>query len=93
MLWRQPMPYGRSIRYVGVARRKGAPPLAGRRGQRASQRAARALTPGVSGSTLLASRAVTWHLDTHRMAAAVAHFAPRVHVIDHVTGHDTRPAR
>ena len=94
VLWRQPMPYGRSIRYVGVARRKGAPPLAGRRGQRASQRAARALTPGVSGSTLLASRAVNlWHLDTHRMAAAVAHFAPRVHVIDHDTGHDTRPAR
>src|SRR5580693_172824 len=33
VLWRQPMPYGRSMRYVGVARRKGTRPLAGRRGQ------------------------------------------------------------
>src|ERR1700722_11800496 len=31
VLWRQPMPYGRSMRYVAVTRRKGAPPLAGRR--------------------------------------------------------------
>jgi hypothetical protein len=42
-----------------------------------------ALTPGVSGDTLLASRAVNlWRLDAHRMAAAVAHFAPAVRVID-----------
>jgi hypothetical protein len=83
------MPYGRSVRSAGGTRRKGAPPLAGRRGQRASQRAARALTPGVSGSTLLASRAVNlWHLDAPRMAAAVAHFAPGVRV----TGRDTKPA-
>jgi hypothetical protein len=87
VLWRQPMPYGRSVRYVGVARRKGTRPLAGRRGQRAAKAAARALTPGVSGNTLLASRAVNlWHLDTHRMAAAVAHFAPGVRVIDRDTG-------
>jgi hypothetical protein len=71
------MPYGRSVRYIGVARRKGTRPLAGRRGRRAAKAAARALTRGVSGDTLLASRAVNlWHLDTHRMAAAVAHFAP-----------------
>jgi len=93
VLWRQPTPYGRSMRYVGVTRRKGAPPQAGRRGQRASQRAARALTPGISSSTLLASRAVNlWHLDAPRMAAAVAHFAPGVHVIDQDTGQGTRPA-
>ena len=87
VLWRQPMPYGRSMRYVGVARRKGARPLAGRRGQRAGKMTARTLTPGVSGDTLLASRAVNlWRLDAHRMAASVAHFAPGVRVIDQDTG-------
>ena len=92
VLWRQPMPYGRSLRYVGVARRKGAPALAGPRGQRAGKVTARALTPGVSGDTLLASRAVNlWRLDAHRMAAAVAHFAPGVRVIDQDTGQVTGP--
>jgi hypothetical protein len=92
VLWRQPMPYGRSMRYVGVARRKGARPLAGPRGQRAGKVTARALAPGVSGDTLLASRAVNlWRLDTHRMAAAVAHFAPGVRVIDQGTGQVTGP--
>jgi hypothetical protein len=92
VLWRQPMPYGRSMRYVGVARRKGARPLAGPRGQRAGKVTARALAPGVSGDTLLASRAVNlWRLDTDRMAAAVAHFAPGVRVIDQGAGQVTGP--
>ena len=88
VLWRQPMPYGRSVRYVGVARREGTRPLAGRRGQRAAQVTARALTPGVSGDTLLASRAVNlWRLDVPRLAAAAAQFAPGARVIDRDTGH------
>src|SRR5579859_2831455 len=92
VLWRRPMPYGRSMRYVGVARRKGAPALAGPRGQRAGKVTARALTPGVSGDTLLASRAANlWRLDTDRMAAAVAYFAPSVRVIDQDTGQVTGP--
>jgi hypothetical protein len=83
VLWRAPMPYGRSMRYVGVARRKGAAQLAGRRGRRASRATASALSLGVSGDTLLASRAVNlWHLNTDRLSAAVAHFAPGVRVID-----------
>jgi hypothetical protein len=83
VLWRQPMPYGRSMSYVAVARRKGAPRLAGRRGQRAGKVTARTLTPGVSGDTLLASRAANlWRLDAQRMTAAVEHFAPGVRVID-----------
>jgi hypothetical protein len=87
VLWRQPMPYGRSMRYVGVTRRKGTRPLAGRRGKRAAKATARALTPGVSGDTLLASRAANlWRLDADCMAAAVAHFAPRVRVIDQESG-------
>jgi len=91
VLWRQPMPYGRSMRYVAVARRKGAPPLAGRRGQRAGKVTARTLTP-VSGDTLLASRAANlWRLDADRMSAAVAHFAPGVRVIDHNAGQVTGP--
>jgi hypothetical protein len=50
---------------------------------------ARTLTP-VSGDTLLASRAANlWRLDAERMAAAVAHFAPGVRVVDHDTGQDT----
>jgi hypothetical protein len=91
VLWRQPMPYGRSMRYVAVARRKGAPPLTGRRGRRAGRVTARTLTP-VHGDTLLASRAVNlWRLDTDRMTAAVAHFAPGVRVIDHDAGQLTGP--
>jgi hypothetical protein len=90
-LWRQPMPYGRSVRYVAVARHRGAPPLAGRRGRRAGQVTARALTP-VSGDMLLASRAANlWRLDTDRMTAAVAHFAPSVRVVDKDTGQITGP--
>jgi hypothetical protein len=91
VLWRQPMPYGRSVRYVAVARRRGAPPLAGRRGRRAGQVTARALTP-VSGDMLLASRAANlWRLDTGRMTAAVAHFAPGVRVVDKDAGQLTGP--
>jgi hypothetical protein len=83
VLWEQPMPYGRSMRYVGLVRRKGAPPLAGRRGQRLGRATARALVPDhVSGDTLLASRAVnSWRLDTGRLAAAVEHFAPHVKLV------------
>lgn len=83
VLWEQQLPYGNSMRYVGLERRKGAPPLAGRRSQRLSRSAARTLVPDhVSGDTLLASRAVnSWRLDTDRLAAAVAHFAPQVRVV------------
>jgi hypothetical protein len=91
VLWRQPMPYGRSVRYVAVARHRGAPPLAGRRGRRAGQVTARALTP-VSGDTLLASRAANlWRLDPDRMTAAVAHFAPGVRVVDKDAGQPAGP--
>jgi hypothetical protein len=91
VLWRQPMPYGRSVRYVAVARHRGAPPLAGRRGRRAGQVTARGLTP-VSGDVLLASRAANlWRLDTDRMTAAVAHFAPGVRVVDQDAGQLTGP--
>lgn len=93
VLWRQPMPYGRSMVYLGVVRRKHTHPSAGRRGRRASQTAARALVPNVSADTLLASRAVNlWRLDPARMATAVAHFAPGIHVLDHDTSQVISPA-
>jgi hypothetical protein len=92
VLWRQQLPYGRSMRYIGVARRKGAHPLAGRRGQRASQAAARTLTPYVGADTLMASRAVNlWRLDAGRLATAVAHFAPGTRVLDQSTSQVIRP--
>jgi hypothetical protein len=94
VLWRQPMPYGRSVRYLGIVRRKHARQPARRRRRRASQAAARALTPDISADTLMASRAVNlWRLDPGRMAAAVARFAPAVQVIDQDTGQVIEPAR
>ncbi len=87
VIWRQSMPYGRSVPYVGVVRRGGGAPLAGRRGRRASRVTAGALTRGVSGDMLLASRAVNlWRLDRRRLSAAVAHFAPGVRVVDRDRG-------
>lgn len=77
VLWRQRLPHGASMRYVGLVRRADAPPLAGRRAALAGRVAARALTPGISGDTLMASRAINgWRLDEARLASAVGHFAP-----------------
>jgi hypothetical protein len=93
VLWRQRLPYGRSMRYVGLVRRKGAQKLGGRRGRRAGQIAARALTPAVSADTLMASRAVNlWRLDPRHLAAAVAHFAPGISVVDQDTSQVIGPA-
>jgi len=83
VLWRQPMPYGRSVGYIGLVHRQHAHPPARRRGQRI----AGALAPSVSADTLMASRAINlWRLDAPRMAAAVAHFAPGIRVVDQQTG-------
>lgn len=93
VLWRQQLPYGRSMLYVGLEHRKGTHPPGGRRGRRASQAAARALAPNVSGDTLMASRAVNmWRLDAHRLAAAVTHFAPGIRVVDQDSGQVIGPA-
>jgi hypothetical protein len=93
VLWRQRLPAGRTMRYVGVARREGTPPLTGPGAQRTSQAVARALTPDISGSLLLASRAVNlWPLDESRLATAVAHFAPGIRVRDQDTGQLVPPA-
>jgi len=78
VLWKQRLAYGATMRYVGVARRADAPPLAGPRKQAVARVIARALAP-VSGDIVMASRAVNgWRLDEDRLAVAVGHFAPGV---------------
>jgi hypothetical protein len=82
VLWRQALPYAQTMRYVGLERRHGAPPLAGPRARKAGRIAGSALAPHVDPETLMASRAVNgWRLDPQRLAAAVAHFAPGVQVV------------
>jgi hypothetical protein len=78
------------LEYVGVEQRPGAPPITGKFTGRGSQSAARLDSPGIPLEVAL-TRAVTngWVLDHGRLTAAVAHFAPRVRVVDE-TG-DLRP--
>ncbi|MFB6705737.1 hypothetical protein ACFCW6_13590 [Streptomyces sp. NPDC056333] len=79
VLWRQTAG-GASLPYVGVTRRKGAPPLPG--DDPKARAVVEHLVP-VPAEVAPASRAVTgWRLDKDRLAAAVAHFAPEIPVRD-----------
>ncbi|MDX2643216.1 hypothetical protein ACFYYN_10800 [Streptomyces sp. NPDC001902] len=82
VLWKQPVPYGHRVPWIGVQRREGAPPLPGP-GQGALARAvAGALVP-VPFDLVIASRQVNgWRLDRRRLAAALEHFAPGVPLVD-----------
>lgn len=81
VLWRQRLPRGRSLLYVGLVRPQGAPPLTGRASRATGRAVATALTPGISADLLAASRAVNgWQLDTGRLVTAAGHFAPGVPV-------------
>jgi len=63
VLWQQKLPRGGSMRYVGLVRRAGAPPLTGRRAQFVGRVMAPAVARGISGDTLMASRAINgWSL-------------------------------
>ena len=67
------------MRYVGLVRRAGAPPLAGRSAQFVGRIMAAAVARGISGDTLMASRGIDgWSLDKDRLTAAVEHFAPGI---------------
>lgn len=81
VLWSQQA--GRiTIRYIGLRRAEGAPPLAGAPGPRRSRYAA-VVVPGVSADLLAASRPVLmWRLDRAALEAATAAFAPTVNVLD-----------
>lgn len=79
VLWQQKLPHGGSMRYVGLVRRAGAPPLAGRSAQFVGRIMAAAVARGISGDTLMASRGIDgWSLDKDRLTAAVEHFAPGI---------------
>jgi hypothetical protein len=81
ILWKQQLPVA-PLPYVGLMRRKDAAPLASPRARRVGEITARAFAPQVSGDTLMSSRAINgWRLDTDRLIAAVAHFAPGVPVV------------
>ena len=98
VLWRQRLPYARSMPFIGIDRRDDAPPLLDRRAQRATGLTARTLAPGIGTRLLSTSRAVNlWRLDESGLATAVALFGPGVPVIHHdprsVAGRATRRRR
>jgi hypothetical protein len=84
IIWRGPFS-GRinKLEYIGVERRPGAPPITGKFTGRRSRSAARFDSPGVPPEAAV-TRAATngWVLDHRQLAAAVAHFAPGVRVVD-----------
>ncbi|MFD7444630.1 hypothetical protein [Streptomyces sp. NPDC059909] len=81
VLWQQRVPHT-TIPWVGVARPEGAPPLPGPGQGRFAHAVGEALAP-VPIDLLVASRAVNgWRLDNGRLAAALAHFAPGVELVD-----------
>lgn len=83
VLWRQRA--GRtSVRYVGLLRRPGAPPLPGSVQSPALRSVNAALVPGhLSGDLVADSRPVNfWRLDKQRLAAAIKRFAPHIPFAD-----------
>lgn len=80
VLWHQAVG-STSLPYVGVTRRKDAPPLPG---DGPTARAALGALVPVPADVALSSRAVNgWRLDRDRLAAAVTHFAPAIPIRDH----------
>jgi len=86
LLWQQVLPTGRLMPYVGLIRRRGAPPLPGSAG-RSGPAAAGGLVPDIPADAMTLSRAVNgWRLSRRGLASAVTGFAPNVLVVDHDTG-------
>jgi hypothetical protein len=93
VIW-QPAIRSRLIRteYVGVRRHAGAPPLTGRFTGPRSRSAAARLAPDIPAAVAVTgARATTWTIDRPRLARAVAHFAPRINVLDTTTGQTLTP--
>ncbi|HLV57305.1 MAG TPA: hypothetical protein VKY81_00275 [Natronosporangium sp.] len=83
VLWR--MPVNRTtVRYIGVDRMAGAPPLPGSARNAAWRKLNAAVAPGhVPEHVVADSRPITgWRLDEKRLARAVSHFAPHVEIVD-----------
>lgn len=90
VLWEQRL-RGNSLRYVGVERRAGAPPLPGTDRHQVARDAmiglAQRLSPTMPpGAVWTAKQVNGWRLDESRLAAAVAACAPGVPVVDVETG-------
>jgi len=83
VLWRQAAGYA-SVRYIGVQRRAGAPPLPGSARSPMLRRINKTLVPAHLPTALVAdSRPVSfWRLNKARLVAAINQFAPHVPVVD-----------
>lgn len=83
VLWRQGR-WPRSVRYIGVVRRAGAPPLPGSARNPALRRLNNAVVPaGLSEDLVADSRPISfWRLDKTRLTAAVDNFRPDVRIVD-----------
>jgi hypothetical protein len=84
VLWRQGRGW-RSIRYIGVVRRAGAPPLPGSARSPLLRSLNQAVVPpGLAEDLVADSRQVSfWRLDRTRLTAAVSHFRPGLPIEDH----------
>ena len=84
VLWQQGR-WWRAVRYVGVLRRPGAPPLPGSARSPALRALNMAVVPANLPEDLVAdSRPISfWRLDKARFTAAVQQFRPDLPVVDH----------
>ncbi|WP_306359279.1 hypothetical protein [Nocardia sp. CC227C] len=81
VLFRQRVSHGASMRYIGVRRHEGLPPLP--RAQGMAAKAAPRLIPHIPPDVIAASRPISgWRLDEDRLAAAVRQHAPHVPIVD-----------
>ena len=82
VLWRQQAGLN-SVRYVGLRRRPGLPPLPGSARSRGLWRMNKPLVPHVPPAVIADSRPATfWRLHRPSVEAAVRHFAPAVEIVD-----------
>lgn len=83
VLWRQPA-NRTTMRYIGVERVEGAPPLPGSARNATLQKLNTAVAPAhVPEQVVNDSRPISgWRLDEERLARAVAQFAPHVEIVD-----------
>jgi hypothetical protein len=82
VLWRQGR-WWRSVRYVGLVRRAGAPPMAGSARSATLRRLNSVASGGLPEGLVADSRPISfWRLDKRRFTAAVEHFRPGLSVVD-----------
>lgn len=83
VVWRQHVPFGARMDYVGVQRKDGLPPLPGPGTGKFIQRATSVLVPHILADVAVASRPVNgWSLDQAALESSVNRLAPHVSVVD-----------